>query len=657
MKINKLISSSAVDYAAEELKKYLRMMMPEGGDVKIAYNPGAVDGFRLGLMSDFGLDTSDAEDLELDDILYIDTDECGGIIAGSNPRSVLLSVYEYLRQNGCRWFMPGVDGEYIPMQDIKPVKYRHKPSMRYRGWCNEGGEFQQCMIDAIDFAPKVGLNVFMLEFRIPSHYYNGYYQHKNNTENRPPEYISHNQVLQWKRQTECEISKRGLQFHDIGHGWTVDAFGIDSAFNWNKVDDSIVPEESRQYLAMMNGERKLYRGQPICTNMCMSNPEARRRFVKNIADYAESHTNSEYLHAWLADASKNHCECDECRKKTPSDWYVVLMNEVDEELAAKNLATRIVFSVYVDTIWAPVFEKINTQDRFALLFAPITRSYTETLPKAPSEYALKPFELNKITLPDSLGEYLAYHEDWRRKFWQGGSIAYEYHFCGPSFSDLGTIEVSERINEDVKAYEKNGINGIIEDGTQRAFFPGALPFYTYARTLFDTSLSAEEIAKDYFEIAYGKDYEKFSSYLNKVGKIFNYSYIEGEFSANDKVGKYYNPDYAKSLDALDKVLEEGKALIEEHYNSDVRLRTVTVRLLEHHLAFCKGLKESLKLKALGREDEAEKVYNDFRISFGKRECEIQTYYDHYHVFAKYDRLMLYSKAKLENLNEDAQFMG
>ena len=51
--INKLYSESAIDFAAEELKKYLRMMMPEGGDVKIAYNPEARDGFRLGLMQDF----------------------------------------------------------------------------------------------------------------------------------------------------------------------------------------------------------------------------------------------------------------------------------------------------------------------------------------------------------------------------------------------------------------------------------------------------------------------------------------------------------------------------------------------------------------------------------------------------------------------------
>ena len=136
--INKTTSASPVDYAAEELKKYLRMMMPECGDIKISYNPLAKDGFRLGLMQDFGLDVSDALDTELDDILYIDCDTEGGIIAGDNPRSVLLAVYEYLRQNGCRWLFPGVDGELIPMQNIAPVKYRHLATTRYRGWCNEG---------------------------------------------------------------------------------------------------------------------------------------------------------------------------------------------------------------------------------------------------------------------------------------------------------------------------------------------------------------------------------------------------------------------------------------------------------------------------------------------------------------------------------------
>ena len=148
--INKITSSSPVDFAAEELKKYLRMMMPECGDIKIAFAPDAKSGFRLGLMSDFGLDLSDAEEPELDDVLYIDCDTEGGIIAGSNPRSVLLSVYEYLRQNGCRWLFPGVDGEFIPMQDIVPVKYRFKPSCRCRSFCYEGAIKQESIMEMVD---------------------------------------------------------------------------------------------------------------------------------------------------------------------------------------------------------------------------------------------------------------------------------------------------------------------------------------------------------------------------------------------------------------------------------------------------------------------------------------------------------------------------
>ena len=174
LSINKLISSSTVDYAAEELKKYLRMMNPEGGNIAIAYDPAATGGFRLGLMQDLGLDVSDVEDTELDDILYIDCDGEGGIIAGSNPRSVLLAVYEYLRQNGCRWLFPGPDGEYIPVKQIEAVKYRFAPSCRYRGQCNEGAEFQRSMLMSIDFMPKIGMNTFMIEFKNPHTYYDWY---------------------------------------------------------------------------------------------------------------------------------------------------------------------------------------------------------------------------------------------------------------------------------------------------------------------------------------------------------------------------------------------------------------------------------------------------------------------------------------------------
>ena len=151
--INKITSNNVVDFAAEELKKYLRMMMPRCGEIAIEYNPEAKDGFRLGLMADFGLDTSESDDITLDDILHIDTNTEGGIIAGSNPRSVLLAVYRYLTINGCRWLYPGIDGEFIPVKNIEATKYHKMADCRYRGQCNEGGEGQHLMMEEIDFTP------------------------------------------------------------------------------------------------------------------------------------------------------------------------------------------------------------------------------------------------------------------------------------------------------------------------------------------------------------------------------------------------------------------------------------------------------------------------------------------------------------------------
>ena len=81
--IKKMRADHVIDFAAEELKEYLRMMMPRCGEISISYEPGAKDGFRLGLLEDFGI-SSEAEDPVLDDVIHVDTDTEGGILAGSN---------------------------------------------------------------------------------------------------------------------------------------------------------------------------------------------------------------------------------------------------------------------------------------------------------------------------------------------------------------------------------------------------------------------------------------------------------------------------------------------------------------------------------------------------------------------------------------------
>ena len=634
--INKLISHSAVDYAAEELRKYLRMMMPECGNIEIRYAPDAKDGFRLGLMQQLGLDTSDAEDTELDDILYIDTDMNGGVIAGDNPRSVLLSVYEYFRQNGCRWLFPGVDGEFIPMQDIKPVKYRHKPTSRYRGLCNEGSEFQSGMVDCIEFLPKVGMNVFMMEFFIPTSYYRRYYNHKYNEKNRPPEPVTNETILQWKRACETELSKRGLQFHDIGHGWTAQPFGIDTSVRSEDGDnDSKLTPDQRSRLALVKGERKLWNQTPNHTQFCMSNDESRRIVVDAIADYAEKNSNIDYLHVWLGDGVNNQCECEACAKKSAPDWYVIMLNELDEELTRRKLNNRIVFIVYGDTTWSPDKEVIKNQKRFTCLFAPISRDFSKALAFSPFETL--PYKRNENQLPRTFDGVFGYFNDWR-KTWGGASISYDYHFWRHQYYDLGGIERSKIINKDIKFYYENGVSGVIEDGSQRSFFPTGLAFYTYARTLFDCTLTFDEIAEDYMSCAFGDDWKKFYDYLEKLGEIFNYEYLEGRAPGDASRSQYYSIERAEALKDLSKNTDIGRKLVADHYNSDFRIRTYSVRLLEFHILYAELFADAIIAKAVGDDDTADKLYAKMAEETGKFELAFQACYDHGLVYYSLDKI-------------------
>ncbi len=623
--INKITSSHVVDFAAEELKKYLRMMMPRCGEIDIRYAPDSEDGFRLGLMTDMGLDTSDALDLGLDDIVYIDTDERGGILAGSNPRSVLFAVYKYLRECGCRWLFPGVDGEYIPVADIKAVKYRKMADCRYRGQCNEGAEAQHLMIDEIDFTAKLGLNIFMIEFDNPKVYYDRYYDHQLNTENRKPEPVSAEQVLQWKRQCEAEISKRGLQFHDMGHGWCMESFGIDTTIGWFASDESTIPEESRQFIAEVGGKRKLWDGIALNTNFCMSNPEARGRFVKKISDYAALATNVDYLHVWLADGFNNHCECAECRKMTPSDYYVKAMNELDAELTARGLSTRIVFICYLDTTWAPEVERIINPDRFSLLVAAITRDYAIPVSSnlSEKEIPLSRYVRNNVALPTTVDEYIAHGREWQRVC-NVSAFVYEYHYWWPQYRDLGIFSNVRILHDDVIGYKAAGLNGIVEDGSQRSFFPNGLSFAVYAETLFDTSMDLNAFIEDYLAHAYGEGWQTVRDMFVELGEAADFNYfIKGTVPPEE----LHCPEIADKIREVSSIVSKYEEFVRSHANMPKRAQTVMYRVLYRYLEYAKVLSEALATKAEGKDREALKMVEALRVDFGKYELEMERCYD------------------------------
>jgi hypothetical protein len=325
---------------------------------------------------------------------------------------------------------------------------------------------------------------------------------------------------------------------------------------------------------------------------------------------------------------------------------MMLMNEIDEKLTLAGLSTRIVFICYVDTFWAPIEFTINNPDRFTMLFAPIHRSYAYSMPEGRGNTVIEPYKRNKNVFPPTLAASFDYLDVWREK-WGGAVMAYEYHFWRHYDYSISGMMQARLLNEDVKMYKANGVDGIIQDGTQRAFFPNGLRFYTYARTLYNTDLSYEEIEEDYLSHGYGEDWRLFRDYFNKLEEALPFDFFSRD-CATKRPNGHYNPEMAEKIATIREITNEGRELIKAHYNSDYRVRTVAVRILEKHADFCDLISDWMAAKARGEIEEAEKLLDKARIECGKFEVEIEKYFDHVLYFSEYSHCQKAKQVTAEN---------
>ena len=624
-KIYKISLGETVDFAAQELKKYLRMMMPKCGGIAIEYDPKATDGFRLGLLEDFGL-PNEAQDPVLDDIVHIDTTEEGGILAGSNPRSVLFAVYRFLKLNGCRFLLPGRDGEYIPRKKIEPQSYHKLADNRIRSHATEGDPSLQQVLDYIDYHAKQELNSYGL-LGIYS-YHRRYYVHRLNEKNRPPEPVDEETVDQWEALCDAELTKRGMHIRGGGHVWCSQTMGLDrkmrQAYKFEGVPS---PEELRPNMAMLNGVRDLNRKDIAFTNFCMSRADLRTKFATLVTDFAEENPQFAEIDMPLADTSHNHCECPECQKKTPSDFMIMICNEIDEMMTERNLPTKVVIASYVDCMFPPQVERIKNPDRFLLQFCPISRKYTSSINKDSVYPEQNPkYIRNAWEPPKSMEGCVALFREWQEAF-PGNYAIYEYHFWRHQFRDPGMMTMSRRVYEDMLSLPIINVNGCLEDGSNRNFFPTGFMKYIWAATLLDRSVDYEAELADYFSHCYGEDWQQVRAYLEKVSEVFDLNYIYGNRSVDPKKGDYYNPDYAQNLGQIKELAEGMRELVKSHMQMPTRVQNVCWRLLLRHTEYIEGVAGFVAEKALGNDELAMEKANAFFESFGKYEYEIEEYFD------------------------------
>ncbi len=649
MKIVYLRNQQTLQYAAEELAKYWEMMSDIRPDVVFSETVDT-DAINLGLLSDLGRPENDVQDAVLEDVLDVSVAEGKGFVAGSNPRSVLMGVYRFLRFAGCRFIRPGKGGEIVPKAELSSLTftYRKKADHIFRGECSEGAIGYEHLRDTVYWMPKVGFNMFMIEGLVPYFYMHKWYAHVSNLRLGGHGEITDYAFLEGEiAKLEKDMQKLGLQFHNIGHGWMFEPLGVH--MGPPQYEAAALKEEDKKHLALVKGVRDRFGNDTFYTNFCYSNPETRKLLVSFWVDYLQKKPYVEFPHIWLADALNNHCECEECQKKEPSDWYVILLNEIDEALTAIGNTAKLVFILYTDTLRPPVTERLKHPERFILLSARAI-NYNKGYEKVEYDGEIPPYVRNQFPSPLAPALTDLWREQWKEAFGVRIPVCvYEYRFYTFHYNDLGHMKLAKDMHRDVLRMKMMGFDGDMSDQTPRAFFPTALPMSVLGETLFDEELDYDAFAQDHLYHTYGEDYLAACKYLEKITEIIdpvtmNVDYkvagIEeaGIGSESDGKGKPWqnNPTYAAELEKIPSVLEEIRPYIEKNEFVGHETHRKSWMYLRHHTFIVENVARIYHEGALGNIEKARELYLAFMDELSAREMEIHEAFDLF-LFDRYHR--------------------
>ena len=282
-------ASHVEEFAARELQRYIERI--SGARLTVKTTPGKRDtnALYIGTPGTMPKACPSADLPELDpaeDAIAVKNVDKGVAIVGSNPRSTLSAVYQFLRSLGCEWFEPGPYGEVIHRSStirIGELNIHEIASFKIRTSRPTEDIYiysRKDIRDQIDWMAKNRMNWF--QFLIP-----------------PFERL--------KSTIVSEMRKRGMVIN----------VGIHNFRAW--IPNELY-ETHPEYFAEIGGKRM-----PRGTIRCASNKEAVALWAENAAAWAKRHPEIDEI-AISCDDGSAYCQCPGCRALRPVEQLQIFYN-------------------------------------------------------------------------------------------------------------------------------------------------------------------------------------------------------------------------------------------------------------------------------------------------------------------------------------------
>lgn len=449
-------------YAADELVKYIKKMTGQPlAVVKESEKRPEGRAIILG-RTKANLKAHNPDSWPIDTI-YIGYGKGDITIIGQGDQGTLFAAYEFLRDQSCRWYMPGEVGECIPNRislDLPNKPKKHTPSFRDRGWV-PAESLTSVIADLQYWSVRNGLNAivpYAMNFLGP-----------DDEVKYPPELGYGSQKL-----TGHTIYRL---LASLDHPRTAELFAAH-------------PE----WYPLINGKRVYQTDKKWLVQACVSNQDFVQEVAKHIIVYFRQNPR-----CWVFSVSPNDnvtegwCECKNCLAmdwqdakpddKFKSDRYLKFVNQVARIVAKEYPDKYISFHAYATTLEPPYQKDLKPESNVIAEYANDVKYCLRHALEAPA------CEINS-ELTRRLGGWLK----------RGKVIYYDYPPAGYNLNIPTCFTHSYK--RYLQYFYKQGVIGL--SGENPGTWAGsALYYYLKARLLWDMESDVDQLVSEFCSDMYG----------------------------------------------------------------------------------------------------------------------------------------------------------
>jgi hypothetical protein len=381
-------------------------------------------------------------------------------VAGTNPRSTLFGVYDYLEDRGCRFFSPDPDDEIVPrLSDIGldqararfeqatfPYRERH-----FLEWIDADLTRRE-----IDHAAKRRMNGFVFHI-----------------EDFAPEPPTWQIVLE---ELVPEIARRGL-LPGIGeHGGYIlflppEQYAADHPDWYAQVDGRRVGG------FRSDGERFQF---------CTEHPDAQAAFLSHLESFLRKNTRICILHLAPEDVGR-WCECDRCSGIPVAERYMRLDNAINERARRVRADLSVTHLVYANHAEVPTNELPAAGLKIS--FVPFGRDFSLPItdPRSNMRFGAHPWSLELI-------------EEWARLCQTTGAGFIEHTKAFRQRWITFRMMPLPHLQADLRWWRSIGTFGFNAPQEGEGWWTKHLNSYIFARLMWNLDESVAGLLEDYFEL-------------------------------------------------------------------------------------------------------------------------------------------------------------